>query len=64
MEDQNSLISFYFNLVGRRRKLQQEIKFKKEEIRNLKRELNRINSEMEGSAKGISGGRNNDRRKK
>jgi 5-bromo-4-chloroindolyl phosphate hydrolysis protein len=52
MTDQ--LIPDYFRLIGQKRKILQEIELTREQIRNLKRELNRINSEIEGSAKGTS----------
>ena len=64
MEDKNRLIPSFFGLVSRRRELLQEIKLKKEEIRNLEREFQRLDKEIESSSNEISGGRNNDRRKK
>jgi predicted nucleic acid-binding Zn-ribbon protein len=64
MEDKNRLIPSFFGLVSRRRELLQEIKLKKEQIRNLKREFQRLDKEIESSSNEISGGRNNDRRKK
>jgi predicted nucleic acid-binding Zn-ribbon protein len=50
MEDKNRLIPSFFALVNRRRKLLQEIKLKKEQIRNLKREFQRLDKEIESSS--------------
>ena len=58
MSDQ--LIPDYFRLVGQKRKLQQEIKLKREEIRNLQREFQRLDKEIENNSEEISRGRNND----
>jgi predicted nucleic acid-binding Zn-ribbon protein len=60
MEDKNRLIPSFFALASRRWKLLQEIKLKREEIRNLKREFQRLDKEIESSSNEISGGRNND----
>ena len=60
MEDKNRLIPSFFGLVNRRRKLLQEIKLKREEVRNLEREFQRLDKEIENATEKISRGRNND----
>jgi hypothetical protein len=46
----SALIRSYFNLVGQKRRLQRDIKFKEKEIRGLEIELRELNAELEGRA--------------
>ena len=51
MTDQ--LIPDYFRLVGQKRKILQEIELTREQIRNLKREFQRLDKEIENSSNKI-----------
>ena len=50
------LLGSYFGLVAQRQRLRSDIKLKREEIRNLEREVRKLNGELESKANEISRG--------